>query len=279
MRLLYYAMGGGLGHLVRARAFLRTLGWQSEAIVLTGSEYADDVRIVDGLRLLRAPIELQHDPTAFRDWLLEQLVRLKVENLCVDAFPAGILGELSGLPALPGVRLWHVARLLRWENYAPLLGADPPRYERCWRLEPLHVVHQDFLDAHCERIDDLTLDDDDAIEQAPDTGPYWLIVHSGPTEEVAELVTYACEMREAEGVELPLRLACLCPPPALPAGVRHVDVYPAQGLFAGAQRIVSAAGFNVMWQARRHRARQFVLPMPRRFDDQYERSRRARRER
>ena len=73
----------------------------------------------------------------------------------------------------------------------------------------------------------------------------------------------------------PLWIASFDPPVRLPAHARLVDAFPAQAWFAGAERIVSAAGFNLMRQTRAFRGKQSVLPLPRRNDDQFERARRA----
>jgi len=279
MRLLYYAIGGGLGHLVRARAFLHTLGLGADATVLTASAFADDRRVVGDLEVLRAPLELQEDAAAMRDWLLAELARRRIDVFCVDAFPAGILGELCDWPT-DGPECWHVARLLRWDVYAGLVQGPPPRFARCWRLEALAQDHQAFLDAHCERSDDLDLRDPPsaATSDAPGVAPsekFWLVVHSGPKSEVDELVAFAREMRAAEGCEVAIRVASAHASSDPATNVHALDLHPASVLFARAQRIFSAAGFNVMRETASHRARQRVLPMPRRFDDQYERARRA----
>lgn len=276
MRMVYYAIGGGLGHLVRAQAFLRGVGLLDSAFVLTASAFARDARVARGLQLLHAPHALEHDAGAFRRWLTRELERLGADCLCVDAFPAGILGELCDLPAGLVARCWHVARLLRWDDYARVLRGTPPRFERCWRVEELGAPQQHWLERHSDRCEPLELAD--APLEAPHIEmrePFWLIVHSGPRQEVAELLAYADEIRAAERSEVPLWLASLAPPAALPRATRVLDVYPAAALFAHAQRIFSAAGFNVMRQSAAYRHKHMVLPMPRRYDDQFERARRA----
>jgi len=279
MRLLYYAIGGGLGHLVRARAFLHTLGLGAHATVLTASPFADDRRVVGDLDVLRAPLALQTDAAAFREWLQAELARRSIDVFCVDAFPAGILGELCDW-RVDGPEYWHVARLLRWDAYAGLMRGSPPRFTRCWRLEPLAPDHQAFLDVHCERSDDLVLSDPPALAApaaravAPREG-FWLVVHSGPQSEVDELIAFAREMRAAEGSEVAIHVASAEATSNPEANIHALDLHPASVLFARAQRIFSAAGFNIMRETAAHRDRQHVLPMPRRFDDQYERARRA----
>jgi hypothetical protein len=125
---------------------------------------------------------------------------------------------------------------------------------------------------------DLELDDPPADEATPAGLPerFWLVVHSGPASEVEELASYAEDLRAAERSRAPIVVATAEPPGSLPAGAMVVSPFPASALFERAERIVSAAGFNVMRQARPFRAKHVVMPLPRRFDDQFERARRAR---
>ena len=273
MRIVYYAIGGGLGHLVRARAFLHTLNLSDDAVVLTASDHARDARVVGDLEIVCVPKSLDQNRAQFRSWLLHELARLQPDCLCVDAFPAGILGELCDLPQLR-IEQWHVARLLRWNEYLKQLSGVCPRYQRTFRVETLTPPHQQFLQQHSDCIEDLTLIDprvDPIVLSAKE--PYWLIVHSGPAAEVAELIAYADEIRNAENTTVPLLIITSDAPDKLPSGARVLDVHPATAYFAAAQRIFSAAGFNVMRQTAPWREKQSVLPMQRRFDDQIARLR------
>jgi hypothetical protein len=272
MRIVYYAIGGGLGHLVRARAFLHTLDLSNDAVVLTVSDYARDRRVVGDLGILFAPRALDGKPAALRDWLLHELERMQPECLCIDAFPAGILGELCDLRDR-GIELWHVARLLRWDEYRAQLSGDCPHFHRVFRVEPLTAAHDAFLRTHADSIEDLELIDPPGEPPIESAEPYWLIVHSGPAAEVAELIAYAEEIRRVENADVPLLVISANTPKELPPGTRVIDVFPATPYFGAAQRIFSAAGFNVMRQTRACRAKHVVLPMPRKLDDQMERAR------
>ena len=278
MRVLYYAMGGGLGHLVRARAVVHTLGLEAGAALISASPHAQDARVAGALDIVLAPQALQRDAAAWRDWLLARVQERRPDVLCVDAFPVGILGELCDLPSLP-CALWHVARLLRWPAYAPLVRGAAPRYARVLRVEALAPAQQAWLEAHAAASEDLALIDPPHAPPAlpPLTRtPHWLVVHSGPAAEVAQLVAYADEARAIERRTLPLLVVSADPPATLPPQAYALDAFPAAACFPGAERIFSAAGFNVVRQAARFRAKHVLVPLPRRFDDQFERARRVR---
>jgi hypothetical protein len=276
--ILVYALGGGLGHLVRARAFLHTLGMERDAAIVTASHHAADPRVLGGIEAIAIPRELERDPAACRAWIASLLETRRPDVFCVDAFPCGIVGELSGPPLPHAGERWHLARLLRWDEYARF-AVHAPRFEVTWRLEPLHDGHDAWLAGVSNELRDLDLVDP-SESGAPAAGlpdGYWLVVHSGPASEVEELASYAEDLRAAEKSHAPLVVATAEPPDSLPEAAIVVSPFPATPLFARAAKIVSAAGFNVMRQAAPFRAKHVVMPLPRRFDDQFERARRARR--
>jgi hypothetical protein len=97
----------------------------------------------------------------------------------------------------------------------------------------------------------------------------WLIVHSGPEDEVRELVAYAEELCRIEN-EPPRRIlvATRCDL-ELPGGYERIDAYPVDHLYPHAAKIISAAGFNVMLETAPWRDKHHVLPFARKFDDQF----------
>ncbi len=298
MTVLYYAIGGGLGHLTRARAFLHSL--QCDAIILTASPYGLDRRIVGDMPVLQIPADVtapltrpsanlspllrgegtrDPSPTCGRGCreavgegdhcirLREEIDRLSPDSIIVDTFPAGLFGELENLAGD------YVARDLRWEKYAPSLPQKLPRFERTYILEPLEADHERWIMEHSRQvIRDLVLTDPpcDAVAQTLLSVPssYVLIVHSGPEGEIAELIAYAREICSLEGVREPIVLAA--PAAMRVTDVQCIDVYPATGLAPRAVRIFTGGGYNAMRQFgsdSRHRP----LPFSRRFDDQYRR--------
>jgi hypothetical protein len=263
--ILYYALGGGLGHLVRARKVLEALG-AGDAALLTASRFARDPRVFGDLPVVPIPARLGHDRRAFAAWLADMLDALRPDELIVDSFPGGILGELCGLE-LPPAR--HVARRLRWPAYALRCdGARLPRFEVTYVLEPLAERHERALAACSHHLVPLHLPIPWTDTAAPLADAHWLVVHSGPDDEVELLAEYAAERTET-------RLLVVSPrrPTSLPPRAQWFDVHPVAPHLAHADRVVTAAGFNAIHETSALRERHVAIPFPRPLDDQYARAR------
>ncbi|MEV0667528.1 hypothetical protein ACIBI3_41140 [Actinomadura luteofluorescens] len=253
--IVCYAAGDGLGHLTRLRSVLHTLGREGPVTVVTGSRFAADPRVAGGWDVVETA-----DPAA-----------PPPDEVIVDAFPAGLRGELTGFPS--GTRTTHLARLLRWDAYRPLLPASPPRFDRTFLLEELDPAHLAYLRTVSDEVVPLTLADPPSEPVDVDG---WLIVHSGPDAETLQLVAYAQDMASLEGVRPPMTLVSPARPDGLPPHVVHLDVYPACVPGPKVERIVTAAGFNAVRQYAPWRERHRMMPFPRSLDDQYTRAARAR---
>ena len=236
----YYANGGGLGHLTRARAFLHTLALDEpscvrDAVIVADSPFAGDRRVVGDIPVTTT---------------------VPKGDLILDTFPAGLFGEIEG-----GV-VDYVARYVRWDRYT--LPPNPPRIARAYILEPLHPDQDRYIRAHAETvIEDFELHDPPCpVQKVVELPPrYVLVVHSQPAER-QELIAYAREVCREEHIDDPI----VAP-----------DIYPATLAAPNATRIFTAGGFNAMRHFGgdpRHRP----LPFDRRFDDQYGRVARYRRE-
>jgi hypothetical protein len=234
--IVYYAMGGGLGHATRARRVLEALRIDDAVIVASCKA---DARVTGRYRVT------------------DSLDGLDPERIIVDVFPLGLKGELAGVDA----PLDYVARLLKWDEYRRCVPDPLPHFGTMYVVEPVtHTVP-------CDRIVELTLNPARCPPLAA-RFPYWLVVHSGPEEEVKDLIAYAEELQKIENDRSEIVVVSQC-------GV-GVDVIPASSLMPNARRIVSAAGFNVMLETEPYRDKHHILPMPRRFDDQFARAARRR---
>lgn len=272
-------MGGGLGHLTRAVAFLHTMSLGGRAAVITASPWSDDPRVMGSVRAIRPPAALEDDPERFGGWIRSVLAVEKPERFVVDSFPAGITGELSGLTSGLRFSTWHVARLLKWPAYAKRIrGASLPIYDLVWETETLHPEHEAALRPVHREWRKLTLSDPVPSSAVPRIdGRHWLVVHSGPDDEVDDLLHYAVETRARERADVRIVLVSPVRPQVTAPEITMVDVYPAWPLFDDAERIITAAGFNAMRQAASFRDKHRFIPFPRALDDQYTRAARARR--
>jgi hypothetical protein len=194
---------------------------------------------------------------------------LRGVDLWVDALPCG-RGELDAAAVRPAATVLHLARRIRWADYEPVLPSSPPRFATTWVTEPLDPAQAAWLDAHSDAVEWLALLDPPAPVPDLDVAGAWLVVHSGPEDEMTELVAYARETADAEGIEA--RIVVI--------GPGGHDVLPAWPLFAGAARVVTAGGANAVRQCRLHAPHvpHLALPLARRWDDQHARLGHARRQ-
>lgn len=274
--IFYYAMGGGLGHLTRARAVVQTLGIHDEVTVLTASPFAADPRVHGQLRMARVPDGIVGGSDVYREWVASQIGRQRPTTFIVDAFPGGLFGELCDWRGARSLRMWHVARRVRWDAYAPRLHGQSPRFDLTWIVEPLDAAQMPFVSRHSSRTASLTLDDPaPPAASLPSDLPnqWWLVAHAGPRHETEELIAYALETRAMERSRAGIVVATPYVLGDLPPVCRHVDVYPVSVLFRRAERIFTGGGFNSVRQLAPWRHKHRILPFPRALDDQYARVR------
>jgi hypothetical protein len=270
----YYAMGGGLGHLVRARAVLATLGLETDCHVLSNSVYARDPRVLGPLTAHQPPNECARHPESLARWVERKLHELETGTLFVDVFPGGLLGELTRPLWKRDTRLCYVGRLLRWQTYRARLRANLPRFDHAYLVEPLHPDHHAEVASACGQVEDLSLNDPLSLPAPlpPLPDNTWVVVHSGPLEEVAELVAYGRDIQASEGIEAELRVVG----PTNTLGADVLPEFPAAGYFQQARRVITACGFNVMRQSVGAIARHHFMPFARPLDDQFTRAARRR---
>jgi len=244
MKTIYYAIGGGLGHRRRAQRVLEALAIDADVIT------TDDV-----------PRELEGDRDAHREWCAD---RFRNSHVIIDTFPSGIQGELADLDGT----FDYVARLLKWDEYRKAVKHNPPRFNTTYIVEELIKEHEEYVRKQSNHVRRLELRPPRTTDNGQRPTPFSLIVHSGPKEEIEELIEYAREL----GTE-PLLVATPCPVD----GVERIDTDSPADFFPAATRIVTAAGFNVMLETEPWRDKHHALPFPRRFDDQFLRAARRRR--
>ncbi len=117
--MLAYALGGGLGHVTRVRALAAVLGSAGPLTILTSNPDAADPRMLGDAEVVLAPKDVARDPKGLEAFVRATTEQRDPDEVLVDAFPRGILGELRS-DTFGGRPLRHAARALRWEAYGPV---------------------------------------------------------------------------------------------------------------------------------------------------------------
>ncbi|MDX1905846.1 MAG: hypothetical protein SF053_02360 [Bacteroidia bacterium] len=270
--ILYYAIGSGLGHLTRAQACVHTLALR-DVRVLTNSLLSRQVFPPRDRILVPESVQTAE---AFPDWIRHLMETVPVEAVYMDAFPAGMQGEMLFPPGIP---LYYIARRLRWQQYAALLDKTEIHFDCTYETEGLEADHQYWIQAHSHTCQPLTLHyPDPGVTPAMQAwlhstcAPRWLVVHSGPEAEVETLVSIAQE-QAMRFDPAPAILVCTPGVPLTDDPVQVEDWYPAWPLFPYVDRIFTACGYNVMQQTLPWRDKHYWVPFERPLDDQFARSR------
>ncbi len=267
--ILYYAMGGGLGHLTRTFAILNQMGSIGQPIrILASSKHTALTTAYESFPIDIADLSRLCSRKAYLQYLKSYIHRHNVKMIVLDTFPWGIVGEWSAIfPNIPRVL---VARALKWHVYGQRIGF---RYG-VWPLatlvlEPLEHAYYDLISRE-SRITELR---EPIIyqckpESASSTSTLerrksWLVVHSGDVAEQKTLKTYA----KAKMAQLN------CKPASLHTIFPHQDIYPAQKFIPLYGNIIGGAGYNMTALAAVAGSNQrfFLQPFHRRFDDQHAR--------
>ncbi len=287
--VLYYAMGGGLGHLTRAQAVIHTLGLPRERLwILSASPLACSPYLSEKIKLLSPPPHFARDLPRYQHWLAEQLETYHIREVYLDTFPAGIVGEWNGFLLDNSLAFYHIARLLRWNRYLALLAKDSPYFQKTYEVETLAHPHHLFLKNRTDLYQSLHLNyptcllaasHQEHLQKLKQQNEYLhLIVHSNP-EELPELLAYARAIDAHRNQKAHYLIAC---PEQIPlpeqdlATYEFVNFYPASSLFPWVDQITSACGFNVMQETLAYRHLHTFLPFERRYDHQYLRAKRHR---
>lgn len=289
--IVVHAPGSGLGHLTRVVAAHHTLGWTGPVVVLSSSSRASSAVLPPGMEICAIPRGAAAAREPMRAWLADRLEDLDPDELWIDALPAGMWGEVDRplLDVLGDRPVHHLARLVRWPAYqrANLAPHRPPHFASTLVAEALPPAQDAWLRAHSTAVRAVDLSDPPA-DVAPDAPAAlaarsaWLVVHAGADAEVLDLVGHALDHRRATGTADTHRVVVCTPRPTralrdqVPGEVAVVDVVPVWPLLPLAHRVVAAAGFNTVRQVEAAGVEHHLVPLRRRWDDQFERARRAR---
>ena len=218
-----------------------------------------------------------NNKSELRAWVCKQIEEYKPDKLIIDAFPGGILGELTGLTALEQIKnIEYIARILKMDVYQKRLEGDLPKFSKIWKIEECGEDQNIFLkklsQANNITINNLKLiyptsDADSSISLPPNC---WLIVHSGNLDELQNLYDYAQDIALLENTSPNFAVVGQIPKPDfLPNNIPYYSIYPVTSLLEKASKVISGAGFNIMQQMSLKKEKHIVLPFERALDDQF----------
>jgi hypothetical protein len=269
--VLYYAPGGGLGHLTRGLALLHTLGVRN-ARLLVGSIPIPDL-CMPGYSVICMQATTGADLNTHRSWLLDQIEAYTPGTLMVDTFPVGICGELTDLFTDSRFSLWYIARRLRWDRYVSAGLLSHREFDVTARTEPLDPAQQQWVEIMSRSVFDCPVTDPPVVPGGDvsrlesfirtATTSVWMLVHSGPLTECRELLEYARKVAFAHN-EKPVYVFCSAIDNLQIDGAEVFKVYPVWPLYP-------LAGFNEVRQGCTLARRYNFLPFERYFDDQFAR--------
>lgn len=267
--MLYYCLGGGYGHLTRYLAFCHSFSITPE-LITANSDFIAGARLPSAIKV-HVPDQTDiADQQSFSRWLEKLILEKRPRKFFIDAFPGGILGELCDLDALNATKCIYLARLLKWPDYQRRISGKLPGFSQIWRLETLTPEHQQFVESCNCPVKDIELIDPVCEEISDLPAQFWLVIHSVAGEELEQLWHFALETAQIS--ECRPFFIVVSPgkrPSYLPPDVLHLDVYPASSLIRKAEKVFSAAGFNICRQMATMRKKHHLLPMARSLDDQF----------
>lgn len=277
---LFYAAGGGLGHLSRGWALAHQWGWKKEDVRFVYAPHpARDFDWVlkagpTSFEAVHIPYEtnVRSNRKDLQAWLIGQIGQYGIDEIYLDCFPSGLIGEWKTFPS-KGLRFSLIARNLKADAYGSLFD-EHPRFEKVIQVEAFSPEYQDRIEKMNARVLSIDL-------QYPEVGgfeeiikrilalprPRWMIVHSGPVDELMALYDMARDDARKEGQQPHIFLVNTHSDPI--AGVSSYRFFPAYPIFRYVDRLYTGGGFNLMKQAEAFRRIHRVLPFVRKYDDQF----------
>jgi len=237
-RVLFYAPGGGTGHLNRAYALARSLKKirpHLSPLILTSAPFLPPL-IQEGLSVLRMPSPTEQNQSGFSLQLLETLcLKASPQVLLVDTHSVGMNEDFAQFwSKFKGYKIF-----LRRDLQTPLHTA----YDQNWLLTPAekgYLVNREKSELFAPELARKIL-------RASSNLPLVLIAHNGPPSE-----TYALFMRlwlALKHAPLELRFASfLSPLPELAAYWIHY--FPLSEILTGVDLLIGGGGYNLIAESR-----------------------------
>ncbi len=271
---MYYAVGGGMGHITRAKAFLYTTEMElDEVIICTASRYAKDLLKDYNHEII--PGELAYDKNELKNWLLDLIKRHNIGSVYLDVFPGGIIGEWMDFPSTD-LKFFYLARILKFRFYLSKFKGSFPAFSEIFICEKISNDQLAWTKSLSRNTSFFNLYYQEKTSPShlrkrfeaskPDN---WIILHSGPEKEVEVLYQEAMDLAKLEKSEPKIWLISGNLPEHLKDKVKYLGAQTYNDLLELADLIISACGFNTMHQLKFIKTRHKSIPFERKYDDQF----------
>ncbi|MBL3657254.1 hypothetical protein [Fulvivirga sediminis] len=269
--IAFYGFGGGFGHLNRIRAFIKSQKINGPYLILTNNRAA--LNFFSKEIIVSPPDHILFTKTQMREWISSIIVKKNITTFYIDTFPSGILGELN--PELfQGVTLNLLCRRLKWKAYKNLIE-QPLHYTSCFVFEYLENDHYQYLINQVEEVKII-----ESLLELININPlsmnglcdhvFWIIVHTSHLEEVQVLIDHAKDLAMLERVNP--EIIVLTDQLIEDDTITLLRDENPRDYYHAANRIFTAAGFNTWYELAPYRSKHIAIPFPRKFDDQFWRS-------
>ena len=259
--ILIYAFGSGLGHLKRVTSFLQENNYNSkDCLILTNSSFSN-FWDTDCEMMIKDSSFFQS--VDFQIFLKKLITEKNISQLIVDVFPSGFYGELFPiLENFEGKKIL-LSRILSKKYFSkyPKISQFHTSYlmEKGIDLQEINSIEVHEYDLKISIKNDINFD----VRK-----PYFLIIHSQPISEILYLYHLAKMHRKEQQIVIFSMLEV----PKEKMDSETIVFYKNQlnkTIIEGAEKIFTAAGFNIVQLLKEYKNKWICTPFPRTFDNQF----------
>ncbi len=267
---VFYAQGGGLGHLTRINTVVNTYKIpQNEVIIMSPSVFSKYFEYQFIKLSWNASTNQWTEP------LLNYIKNNKITALYIDAFPFGLKGELIPVyKQYPQLSYIYISRILKWEFYLKTVSPTmQPVFSKTLILEKLYDTHLNWIKQQSKQLEKrelTTYPDQKSVKFIK--SPYIIIAHSGGKSDVQKLCKLVIDN---ENLDVDVSVIVFT---QVDLKINHpkfkvyTNLYPISQYFKHAEKIYTGCGFNSIQELKQHRNKHIVIPFEKLFDDQFFRS-------
>lgn len=273
MKILYYAPGGGTGHIVRGYSIFRELKKKHELFMIASSPF---VHILNnsGISVFKIPGE--NENTLDNSIIIKNIIDfIKPDMLIVDTFYYGYYGELLYYLQSKSLKKIFIFRYRHDEINHPDLSCydlviipDPAGYgtlleekDNFMRTGYIICRRPDELKPACEALQYLRV--------SSFGKKIILVMHSGYGNEGENLFHMASQVvSDMNRPELIVRFASLEPLTDAKLSPYHINYFPVVELLNPIDIVISGSGYNTYHEISMARKRRVLKAFKRQIDDQ-----------